>query len=213
MSGRPGVGDEGRGSLFIVSAPSGAGKTSLIKALLEVEPDLCLSVSHTTRAPRPGEVDGREYHFVDEERFLAMVEAGEFLEHARVFDHYYGTGARAVLDPLAAGRDMVLEIDWQGARQIARLEPAAVKIFILPPSLDALRERLAARGQDAPEVIERRMRAALDEVSHYPEYDYIIVNGDFTRAVDDLRAIVRAGRLRGARQTARHRALLAALQR
>lgn len=202
----------GRGSLYIVSAPSGAGKTSLIRAVLAAEPGLCVSVSHTTRAPRPGEVDGRDYHFVDEPRFMAMVAAGEFLEHARVFDHYYGTGARAVLDLLAAGRDVILEIDWQGARQISRLEPAAVKVFILPPSLETLRERLAARGQDAPEVIERRMCDALAEVSHYPEYDYIVVNGDFAGAVEDLRAVVRARRLRAECQIARHRSLLAALQ-
>ena len=198
-------------TLFVVSAPSGAGKTSLLRAMLATDPGLVASISYTTRAPRPGEADGREYHFVDTARFLAMAEAGEFLEHAQVFDHHYGTAGAAVLQQLATGRDVVLEIDWQGARQIHELLPTAVRIFILPPSVETLRERLRGRGDQAA-VIERRMRDALSELSHYDEYDYLVVNGDFDRALDDLRTIVRAQRLRTAAQAARHADLLAALQ-
>lgn len=197
----------------MVSAPSGAGKTSLVRALLAAEPGMSASVSYTTRAPRPGEVDGRDYHFVDTGRFLAMAAAGEFLEHAQVFDHHYGTAGAALLAQLDAGRDVVLEIDWQGARQIRALAPQAVLIFILPPSLGVLRERLQARGQDQPAVIERRMRDALSEISHYGEYDYVIVNGDFSDALADMRAIVRARHLRLPAQAARHAVLLDALRR
>lgn len=198
-------------ALFIVSAPSGAGKTSLIKALLAADAELSASVSHTTRSPRPGEVDGRDYHFVTVERFRAMAAVGEFLEHACVFDHYYGTSAAAVRAQAMAGRDVILEIDWQGARQIHELVPDAVRIFILPPSVQTLRQRLQARGQDGAAVIERRMRDALSELSHYGEYDYLVVNDDFARALDDLRAIVRARRLRTAAQQVRHGGMLAEL--
>lgn len=210
----PGQGERaaaGPAALLVVSAPSGAGKTSLTRALLAADPDLVASVSYTTRPPRPGEVDGRDYHFIDTDRFLAMAAAGEFLEHARVFDHHYGTAGAAVLEQLKAGRDVILEIDWQGARQVRALAPAAVGVFILPPSMEALRERLQARGDPAA-VIERRMRDALSEISHYGEYDYVVINGDFAQALDDLRAIVRAQRLRTPAQAARHGALLAALQ-
>ncbi len=199
------------GILFIVSAPSGAGKTSLLKALLASDARLGLSVSHTTRAPRPGEQGGVHYHFVDRAGFAALVDQGAFLEHASVFGNAYGTTEAAVRDGLAAGRDLVLEIDWQGARQVRARFPAAVSIFILPPSLAALRERLAARGQDSAEVIARRTAAARAELAHYGEYDYLVVNDQFTAALADLGAIVRAERLRTACQTDRWSGLLAEL--
>jgi guanylate kinase len=203
----------GAGTLFIVSAPSGAGKTSLIRALVESDPGVSVSVSHTTRAPRPGEVDGRDYHFIDEPAFRRMVEAGEFLEHARVFDRSYGTSKAEVAARLASASDVLLEIDWQGSRQIRAAEPAAVAVFVLPPSLETLRRRLVARAQDDEAVIERRMRDALAEISHYGEYDFVIVNDDFESALGDLRAIVRAHRLRTEAQRARHRPLIASLGR
>ena len=184
------------GILFIVSAPSGAGKTSLLKALVESTDRICVSVSHTTRAPRPGETDGQHYHFVDTATFERMVAAGEFVEHARVFDNHYGTSAAAVTSELVAGRDVVLEIDWQGARQVRERFPEAVSVFILPPSVDELRRRLSARGQDAEEVVERRMRDALSELSHFDEYDYLVVNDRFEAALEDLRAVMRTQRLR-----------------
>jgi guanylate kinase len=199
------------GTLFVISAPSGAGKTSLVRALVAADPEIQVSVSYTTRAPRPGEVDGRDYHFVDRDTFLAMVAADEFLEHACVFDNHYGTARATVLSRLEAGKDVILEIDWQGARQVRELAPAAVGIFILPPSVDVLRERLQARRQDSPEVIERRMQGALREMSHYEEYDYLIINGDFDAALADLRAIVCARRLRTAPQARSRAALLSAL--
>lgn len=182
--------------LFVVSAPSGAGKTSLIEALLGTDAQLAVSVSHTTRSVRPGERDGEDYYFVDIPTFEAMVAADAFLEHARVFGNFYGTSRVGVDAALAAGRDVILEIDWQGARRIRALYPLAISIFILPPSITALRERLERRGEDPPDVIERRMREAASELSHYPEYDYTVVNAVFADAADDLRAIVRAGRLR-----------------
>jgi len=184
------------GTLFIVSAPSGAGKTSLVKALLERDPSLRLAVSFTTRAPRPGERNGVHYHFVDEARFLAMMEQGAFLEHAEVFGNRYGTAEATVRDELAAGWDLLLEIDWQGARQLRERFPAAVSLFILPPSATALEERLRGRGQDSNEVIASRMAQARSEMSHYGEYDYLVVNDLFAAAVDDLACVVRAERLR-----------------
>jgi len=196
------------GCLFVLAAPSGGGKTSLVAALLERETGIRLSVSYTTRGPRPGEIDGVHYHFVDEPRFLALKAAGEFLEHAFVHGHWYATSAVWLRDQVEQGNDVLLEIDWQGASQVRRLIPEAVHIFILPPSLASLKERLEKRGQDSPEVIARRLEAAREEMRHCSEFDYVIMNQDFARAVDDLSAIVRAARLTAARQMARHTQLL-----
>jgi guanylate kinase len=198
-----------RGLLFVVSAPSGAGKTSLVKALLEVEPSLKLSVSYTTRAPREGERDGVHYHFVDAATFDGMVEADAFVEYARVFDNAYGTAAATLRGELDAGADLLLEIDWQGARQVRERFADAVSIFIAPPSLDALEERLRGRGKDNEDVIARRMSQARDELSHHAEYDYLVVNDDFSVALGELRCIVAAERLREPRQARRHAATLA----
>ena len=193
------------GILYIVSAPSGAGKTSLVAAVIQAEPAVKLSVSHTTRAPRDREVDGRDYHFVTTAEFERMLEAGAFLESATIYDHHYGTSERWVTDQLAAGRDILLEIDWQGAQQVRRkMGQDTVNIFVLPPSLDALGERLRSRSQDPPEVIARRLAAAREEISHFVEFDYVIMNDDFDRAAQDLASIVRAERLRLRRQLARH---------
>jgi guanylate kinase len=181
------------GNLFILSAPSGAGKSSLAQALMEAEPRLAVSVSHTTRAPRPGELDGVHYHFVDKPTFEAMIAAGEFVEHARVFDNLYGTSRRALEDLLDQGKDVLLDIDWQGARRIKALMPQAHTVFILPPSRSALEERLRKRGQDSDEVIARRMQEAVSEISHHGEFDHVIVNDDFAAALADLRALI-AGR-------------------
>jgi len=199
------------GVLFVVSAPSGAGKTSLLRALIPTDPRLQLSVSHTTRGARPGEQDGTHYYFVDRARFDAMVAAGEFVEHARVFDNLYGTAERSVRDVLGANLDVVLEIDWQGARQVRARFPEAVSVFIVPPSVEALRERLSGRGQDSAEIIDRRMRDARSELSHFGEYDYLVVNDDFDQALADLRAIVGAERLRLPRQQAHLAAALEAM--
>jgi guanylate kinase len=200
------------GTLYVISAPSGAGKTSLVRALLDSTGEaLALSVSHTTRAPRPGEVDGRDYHFVDAETFRRMIDDGAFLEHARVFDNYYGTARLGIEAQLAQGRDVILEIDWQGARQVRRALPASVGIFILPPSREALRARLRARGQDDEAVIARRMRDAVNEMSHYREYDYLVINEVFRTAHDELAAIIRSRRLCLAAQQCRHAELLASL--
>ncbi len=203
--------DKSEGRLFILSAPSGAGKTSLARAMIERVGGVRFSVSHTTRAPRPGEEDGRDYHFVDTAGFEAMIEAGAFLEYARVFDHYYGTARSEVETALARGIDLVLDIDWQGARQVRAAWPEAVSIFVLPPSRAALRERLQGRGQDSAEVIERRMRAAVSESRHYDEYDYLIVNDRFETALDELCAIVLEPRLRRPQQVRRHAGLLSEL--
>ncbi len=200
-----------QGTLFIVSAPSGAGKTSLLKALIPTDENLVLSVSHTTRAMRPGEQDGVHYHFVDKDEFLRLVGEGAFLEHAQVFDNYYGTAEAAVREQLASGQDVVLEIDWQGARQVRERFPEAVSVFIAPPSIEALRERLGGRGTDSDEVIERRMRDARNELSHYAEYDYLVINDDFDRALADLGHIVGAERLRLPRQASRYAEQLAAM--
>ncbi len=187
------------GILFVVSAPSGAGKTSLLKALLEAESGLTVSISHTTRPPRPGEEDGVHYHFVDQEAFARIRDADGFLESAQVFDNCYGTSERAVREGLARGDDVVLEIDWQGARQVRRRLPEAVSIFIAPPSVNELRRRLEARAQDSAEVIARRMADAEADLAHRDEYDYLVVNEVFDAALADLRAIVRAERLRSSR--------------
>jgi guanylate kinase len=181
------------GRLFVIAAPSGAGKTSLVKALLASEPRLRLSVSHTTRKRRPTEEDGREYHFVPVPQFERLVARGEFLEHARVFDNFYGTARGFVEEQLRQGHDVILEIDWQGAQQVRRAMPQCVSIFILPPSRRALAERLARRATDSPEIIARRLRDAAADMSHSREFDYVIVNDDFTQAVSDLRRIL-AGR-------------------
>jgi guanylate kinase len=201
------------GVLFVVSAPSGAGKTSLLRALIPTDPRLRLSISHTTRAPRPGEEDGVHYHFVDRPAFEAMVAAGEFLEHAQVFDNLYGTAEQSVRAVLGGDLDVVLEIDWQGARQVRARFPEAVSVFVAPPSVAALRERLSGRGQDSADVIERRMRDARGELSHFGEYDYLVVNDVFEQALSDLRAIVAAERLRRPRQQERLAAALDAMLR
>jgi guanylate kinase len=181
------------GKLLVIAAPSGAGKTSLVRALLASEPALRLSISHTTRRIRPTEQQGREYHFVSVPEFERLQAAGEFLEHARVFDNFYGTSRAFVGKQLRAGHDVVLEIDWQGAQQVRRAMPQCVSIFILPPTREALAERLAGRGTDSPQVIARRLADAVGDMSHYREFDYVVVNDDFTRAVEDLRSIVAGG--------------------
>lgn len=199
------------GTLYIVSAPSGAGKTSLVKALIDSMPQVRVSVSHTTRNIRPGEVDGVNYHFVVREQFQAMLEGSEFLEHAEVFGNLYGTSQRWLEQTLAEGYDLILEIDWQGAQQVRRLMPQARSIFILPPTQQALRQRLTNRGQDSDEVIDDRMREAVSEMSHYVEYDYLVINDDFAHALDDLKAIFRANQLRQDAQQQRHQQLLSEL--
>jgi guanylate kinase len=192
------------GLLIVITAPSGAGKSSLIASALKVDTTLRLSVSYTTRAPRPGEQGGREYHFVTEEAFLEMLGRGEFLESAEVHGHRYGTSESAINRELAAKHDLILEIDWQGAQQVRRLYPDCIGIFILPPSIAELERRMQKRGQDAEEVIRRRMAVARDEISHSPEFDYAIINKDFEEASQDLLAIIRAARLGTTRQLALH---------
>lgn len=192
-----------RGTLYIVSAPSGAGKTSLVAALLERVEQVEVSVSHTTRKPRAGEVDGEHYHFVSAEEFLGMIEDGQLLEHAKVFDNFYGTARASVDERLDAGMDVILEIDWQGARQVRAAVPDAHSIFILPPSRDELERRLRGRGQDSEEVIQRRLRDAESDCTHFREYDYTVVNSDFERAVSDLASIFRSNRLRTVEQEIR----------
>ena len=191
------------GTLYIVSAPSGAGKTSLVKALLAADADVRKSISYTTRAPRPGEQDGREYHFIDATRFEAMVARGAFLECATVHGCRYGTSREWVLEQTRSGRDIVLEIDWQGAAQVRRLHPQVVSVFILPPTLDDLEARLRGRAQDGDEVIRQRVAAAPGEIAHFEEFDYVIINDDFNRAALDLVSIVRAERLKLPRQRLR----------
>jgi guanylate kinase len=179
-----------RGRLYVVSAPSGAGKTSLVKALMEREPRIRFSVSYTTRKPRPNEIPGRDYHFVSMERFQEMVAHDEFLEHAQVFDNFYATGVRAVEEALANGEQLLLEIDWQGARQVRARLPEARSIFILPPSRSALEQRLKARSTDSEAVIQRRLRDAAQDLGHWDEFDYVVINDRFEQALEDLRAIV-----------------------
>lgn len=198
-------------TLYIISAPSGAGKTSLVKALLERTEGLKMSVSHTTRARRPGEVDGKDYHFTQADDFRRLIDERAFLEHAQVFDNYYGTSRAAALELLAQGIDVILEIDWQGARQVREMMPEAVSIFILPPSRTALEERLRGRGQDDATIIARRMRDAENEMSHYGEFDYLVINDDFQTALAELGAIIQTHRLRLSRQMQDRAALLKTL--
>ena len=199
------------GSLFMVVAPSGAGKSTLVNALLAQEPAIKLSISFTTRQPRPGEQDGREYHFTTVEDFLKRRETGEFLESAEVHGNYYGTSRLMIEKEMKAGRDVLLEIDWQGAQQVKKQFPTAVEIFILPPSIAALEERLTKRGQDEPHVITRRILAAGGEIAHAPESEYVIINQEFATALSELTAIVKASRCRFAQQAARNASLFAQL--
>jgi guanylate kinase len=184
-----------KGKLYIISAPSGAGKTSLIKKLVPITNKLIVSVSHTTRAQRPGEVDGADYFFTPVEKFKSLIEQQAFLEYAQVFDNYYGTSQKSVEDSLKQGNDVILEIDWQGAEQIRYILPDAISIFILPPSTKVLRERLQGRAQDSKAVIDRRMQDAATEMSHYAEYNYLVVNDDFSHALTELKSIILANRL------------------
>lgn len=200
-----------RGTLYTVSAPSGAGKTSLVKALVESTANIQVSVSHTTRPMRPGERDGVNYHFVSRELFAEMLSAAEFLEHAQVFNNFYGTSKGWVESTLQAGLDVILEIDWQGAAQVRRQIPDAVGVFILPPSRETLHSRLTGRGQDSDQVIAARMAEAKNELSHYVESDYLIVNDDFDVALMEFKAIIQAQRLRQVPQAQRHQALLRSL--
>ena len=197
-----------KGTLYIISAPSGAGKTSLVKKLVTKTEKLIVSVSHTTRQTRTGEIHGKDYFFVDVETFRTMQGENAFLECAQVFDNFYGTAQQTVEDNLAQGFDVILEIDWQGAEQVRRLMPDSISIFILPPSIETLRQRLDARGKDNVEVIERRMKDAVTDMSHYPEFDYLIVNDEFSEALDALKSIVIANRLKQPRQSHKLQRLL-----
>ncbi|MCE7762054.1 guanylate kinase [Pseudomonas putida] len=196
------------GTLYIVSAPSGAGKTSLVTALTKDDQQIRVSVSHTTRAMRPGEEHGVNYHFVVHEEFKALIQQGDFLEHAEVFGNFYGTSRSALQHTLDQGYDLILEIDWQGAQQVRKLMPQALSVFILPPSQEALRQRLDGRGQDSEEIIAGRMKEAVSEMVHYDEYDYLIINDDFDVALEDLKAVFRSNRLVLKKQQQRHAALL-----
>jgi guanylate kinase len=198
-----------RGRLFVIAAPSGAGKTSLVRALMEREPSLRFSISYTTRQRRPNEVHGRDYFFVTRDEFEAMVAGGEFLEHARVFDNCYGTARSQVEAALAAGQDLILEIDWQGAQQIRRALPESISIFILPPSRAELERRLRGRGTDADDVIQRRLRDAAADMTHWQEFDHVVVNDDFALALEDLLGVIRGGEAAG--RSARNRPGLAEL--
>ena len=196
------------GCLYVVVAPSGAGKSTLVNALLEREPDIGLSISYTTRAPRPGEVSGREYFFVTREEFAAMVKRGDFLEHAEVYGNFYGTSRTWIEKTRAEGSDVLLEIDWQGARSVKKLFRDMTYIYILPPSIEVLRERLVKRGKDSTEVIERRLAAAREDLKHVHEADYVIINEDFSVALTDLQSVVRALRVTAARQLKLHAKLI-----
>jgi len=197
--------------LYVVAAPSGGGKTSLISALLEKDPKIRLSVSYTTRPPRPGEQNGVHYHFVDDKAFRELLARNAFLEHATVFDYRYGTARQAVEEQLGAGFDVILDIDWQGARQIRESFPSCLTIFIVPPSLAVLRQRLARRGQDSEDVIRKRMQKARAEISHWDEFDYLIVNDIFEEALLDLQSIIRNGKPRRSENTGKQREILAEL--
>lgn len=192
------------GSLFIVTAASGTGKTSLVKQLIATTNDLAVSISHSSRTPRPGEIDGQHYHFVSRDEFAEMIKNGEFLEHAEVFDNFYGTAEKSVDYMLANGLDVILEIDWQGALQVQKIRPDAVMIFILPPDRQSLRQRLSNRGQDSQEVIEKRLSGSVYEMSQYVNFDYIVINDNFDVALAELKSIVLANRLTLAKQVERH---------
>ena len=200
------------GNLFVISAPSGAGKTSLVHALLNINPQIQLSVSYTTRNPRPGEQDGKAYHFVSRGTFVAMAGRGEFLESAEVYGNLYGTSQKWISAEIAKGNDILLEIDWQGALQVRKLFPECIGIFILPPSIDALEQRLKGRGKDNDEVIARRLAAAREDVSHVAEFDYVIINDNLNEALRELNAVALSARLRCANQLARHQTLINQLQ-
>lgn len=200
------------GNLFIVSAPSGAGKTSLVHALLEINPQIDLSISYTTRNPRPGEQDGKDYNFVSRETFIAMMKAGEFLESAEVYGNFYGTSQSWIAQETGKGRDILLEIDWQGAAQVRKLFPECISIFILPPSLEALEQRLKGRGKDNEEVISRRMAAVRDDVAHVAEFDYVIINDSLNEALRELNSVALAAKVRAGSQLARHQELINQLQ-
>ncbi len=200
-----------RGTLFIVAAPSGAGKSSIVNACLARDRNISLSVSFTSRPPRPGERHAEHYHFVGDAEFQRMIDAGDFFEYARVHGDWKGTARQSVEPQLAAGRDVLLEIDWQGARQVRTMVPEAVGVFILPPSRAALDERMRKRGQDSEEVMARRLAAAREEMSHYEEFDFVIVNEDFATAVEEMCAVFTASRLRREAQARRHGGLIAAL--
>ncbi len=204
----PEIPEYGRGSVFVISAPSGAGKTSLVRALVENDPALRISVSHTTRAIRPGEVDGDHYYFVNRQTFQQMSSEGAFIEHAHVFGNDYGTSLQWVENQRQAGYDIILEIDWQGAHQVREKVGDSIGIFILPPSLEQLERRLRQRQQDSATIIGQRMKAAVEEIHHYSEYPYLVINDDFTSALVDLRAIITSHRLRQSRQSHRHATLL-----
>lgn len=201
-----------KGNLYIVAAPSGAGKTTLVSALLKAEPNVQLSVSYTTRPPREGEVDGLNYHFVDRATFEQMILAGDFLEHANVFGNYYGTSQTWINTAINDGRDILLEIDWQGAQQVRRIFPQAIGIFVLPPSLETLASRLHGRGTDDEAVIARRLAAAREEISHVDEFDYVVVNEMLDQAIAEIVSIVRAERLRIGPQSDRYQKLIASLK-
>ncbi len=200
------------GNLFIISAPSGAGKTSLVQALLNINPQIDVSVSYTTRDPRPGEHDGKDYHFVSRESFLAMAKRGEFLESAEVYGNLYGTSQTWINHENSRGKDILLEIDWQGAAQVRGLFPECISVFILPPSLKALEERLKKRGKDNDAVIARRMAAVRQDVAHVAEFDYVIINDNLNEALRELNAVVLSAKLRCAKQLTRHQDLINQLQ-
>jgi len=199
------------GSLYIISAPSGAGKTSLVAKLLELDSHISVSISSTTRAMRPGETNGVNYHFLDIETFQSRIEQGDFLEHAEVFGNFYGTSKSAVQSQLATGKDVILEIDWQGAQQVRKLMPEAVGIFIMPPSREELQRRLNNRGTDSEEVIAGRMAEATQEMSHYNEFDFIVINNHFDTALKELHSIFKAQRLTQVKQLAKHKNLITGL--
>jgi len=200
------------GNLFIISAPSGAGKTSLVRGLLKLNPNIDLSISYTTRTPRPGEVNGKDYHFVSRESFITMSKRGEFMESAEVYGNFYGTSQTWISQENSKGRDILLEIDWQGATQVRKLFPTSISIFILPPSISALEERLKGRAQDSTEIIAKRLAAAREDISHVAEFDYVIINQNLDIAIQEFNSIVLSARLRTVKQLARHQSSINQLQ-